>query len=67
MTVVTAWRTGPTALLATGAWGLGGRDTGSLVGRVGGGRFRLAAKELAFAEAELGPQLLDFGLEFGEA
>ena len=42
-------------------------DTGSLVGRVGGGRFRLAAKELAFAEAELGPQLLDFGLEFGEA
>src|SRR5262249_52370891 len=67
MAVVAAWRTGPTTLLATGAWWLGRRANGSLVWRVGGGRFRLAAKELAFAQAELGTQLLKFGLEFGEA
>jgi hypothetical protein len=34
---------------------------------VGRGRFRLAAKELAFAQAELGAQVFEFGLEFGEA
>src|SRR5262245_24069378 len=67
MAVVAAWRTGPTTLLATGAWWLGRRANGSLVWRVGGGRFCLAAKELAFAQAELGTQLLQFGLEFGEA
>jgi hypothetical protein len=31
------------------------------------GGFRLAAKELAFTQAELGARLLQFGLEFGEA
>ena len=33
---------------------------------MGGGRFCLAAKELAFTQAELGTQLLQFGLEFAE-
>ena len=30
------------------------------------GGFRLAAKELAFAQAELGPQEFEFGLEFDD-
>src|SRR5271166_5099912 len=67
MAVVAAWRTGPAALLAAGPRGFGGRGGGSLVGRVGGGGFRLAAKELAFAQAELSTQLFQFSLEFGEA
>src|SRR5271166_3481985 len=67
MAVVAAWRTGPAALLAAGPRGFGGRGKRSLVGRVGGGGFRLAAKELAFAQAELGAQLFQFSLEFGEA
>ena len=33
---------------------------------VGWGRFRLAAKELAFAQPELGAQVFEFRLEFGE-
>ena len=34
---------------------------------VGRGRFRLAAKELAFAQAELGTPEFEFGLEFNDA
>src|SRR5262249_59377601 len=69
MAVVPARRTGPAALLAAGArgrgrWGARGRG---LVRRVGRGVFRLAAKESAFAQAELGAHLLQFGLEFGDA
>jgi hypothetical protein len=67
MAVVAAWRTGPAALLAAGAWWFGLGADGSLVGRVGWGGFRLAAKELAFTQAELGAQVFEFGLEFGEA
>jgi hypothetical protein len=67
MAVVAAWRTGSAALLAAGAWRFGGRENGSLVRRVGRGGFRLAAKELAFAQAELGAQVFEFGLEFREA
>lgn len=67
MAVVAAWRTGSAALLAAGAWRFGGRENGSLVRRVGWGGFRLAAKELAFAQSELGAQVLEFGLEFREA
>src|SRR5579871_1976374 len=65
MAVVAAWRTGPAGLLAAGAWGSGGGRR--LVRGVCGGGFRLAAKELAFTQAELGTHLLEFGLEFGEA
>src|SRR5271166_2412592 len=67
MAVVAAWRTGPAALLAAGPRWFGGRGERRLVGRVGGGGFRLAAKELAFAQAELGAHLFQFSLEFGEA
>jgi hypothetical protein len=66
MAVVAAWRTGPTALLAAGAWWFGGVENGSLVWRVGWGGFRFAAKELAFTQAKLGTQVFEFGLEFGE-
>ena len=38
-----------------------------MVRRVGWGGFRLTAKELAFAQAELGVQVFDVGLEFAEA
>jgi hypothetical protein len=67
MAVVAAWRTGPTALLAAGTWWFGGRENGSLVRRMSRGGFRLAAKELAFAQAELGAQEFEFGLEFSDA
>ena len=67
MAVVAAWGTGSTALLAAGAWGFGGGEDGRLIGRMGGGGFRLAAKELAFAQAELGAQEFEFNLEFGDA
>ena len=67
MAVVAAWRTGPTALLATRAWWLGDGADGSLVRRVGWGGFRLAAKELAFTQAELSADVFQFGLEFGKA
>jgi hypothetical protein len=67
MAVVAAWWTGPAALLTAGTWRFGSGENGSLVRRVGRGRFRLAAKELAFAQTELGAQLFEFGLEFGEA
>jgi len=53
MAVVAAGRTGPTALLAAGAWWFGGGEDSHLVWRVGWGGFRLAAKELAFTQAEL--------------
>ena len=66
MAVVAAWRTGPTALLAAGAWWFGGVEDGSLVRRMSRGGFRLAAKELAFTEAQLGAQVFDFVLEFGD-
>src|SRR5579864_8010076 len=67
MAVVAAWRTGPAALLAAGAWWFRGRENGRLVRWVGRGEFRLAAKELAFAQAELGADVFQFGLEFGKA
>ena len=67
MAVVAAWRTGPAALLAAGAWWFGGREKGSLVRRVRRGRLRLTAKELAFAQTELGADVFQFGLEFGKA
>ena len=54
MAVVAAWRTGPTALLAAGAGWFGGGEDGSLIRRVSRGGFRLAAKELAFTQPELG-------------
>jgi len=67
MAVVAAWRTGLAALLAAGTrWFAGCEDRG-LVRGVGWGRFRLAAKELAFAQTELGAQVFEFGLDFGEA
>ena len=34
---------------------------------MGGCRFGLAAEELAFAQAELGAELFELGLEFGDA
>ena len=49
MAVITTWRTGSTTLLTARAWRFGGQDYGRLVRWVGRGRFRLAAKELAFA------------------
>jgi hypothetical protein len=67
MAVVAAWRTGPAALLAAGPWWFRGGEDGSLVWRMGWGRFRLAAKELAFTQSELGADVFEFGLEFGEA
>jgi hypothetical protein len=67
MAVVAAWRTGLAALLAAGTRGFAGWEDCGLIRGVGGGRFRLAAKELAFTQAELGAYLLEFGLEFGEA
>ena len=67
MAVVAAWRTGSAALLAAGAWWFGGREKGRLVRWVGRGGFRFAAKELAFAQAELGADVFQFGLEFGKA
>jgi hypothetical protein len=67
MAVVAAWRTGPAALLAARTWWFGGGEDSSLVRRVGGGGFGLAAKELTFTQAELGAQVFEFGLEFGEA
>jgi hypothetical protein len=67
MAIIAAWRTGPTALLTAGTWRFGGGEDGSLVRRVGRGRFCLAAKELTLAQAELGADVFEFGLEFGEA
>ena len=67
MAVVAAWWTGPTALLTARTWRFGSGEDGSLVWRVGRGRFRLAAKELAIAQAELSAQVFEFGLKFGEA
>ena len=52
MAVITTWRTGPTTLLTAGTWRFGGREDGRRVGWVSWGGFRLAAKELAFAQAE---------------
>jgi hypothetical protein len=52
--------------LATGAWWFGVGADGSLVWWVGWGGFRLTAKELAFTEAQLGAQVFDFLLEFGD-
>src|SRR5271170_3577775 len=66
MAVVAAWRTGPTALLAAGAWWFGGGEDSSLVRRMSWGGFRLAAKELAFAQAKLGADVFEFGLKFRE-
>src|SRR5271167_2756517 len=66
MAVVAAWRPGPTALLAAGAWWFGGVEDGSLVRRMSRGGFRLAAKELAFAQAKLGADVFKFGLKFRE-
>jgi hypothetical protein len=67
MAVVAAWRTGPAALLAAGTRWFAGCENRGLVWGVSWGGFRLAAKELAFAQAELGAQGFEFGLEFGEA
>src|SRR5579859_2667170 len=64
MAVVAAWRTGPTALLAAGAGWFGGGKDGSLVRRVSRGGFRLAAKELAFTQPELGADVFEFVLKF---
>lgn len=64
MAVVAAWRTGPAALLAAGAWWFGDGEDGSLVRRMSWGGFRLAAKELAFAQAKLGADVFEFGLKF---
>lgn len=66
MAVVAAWRTGPTALLAAGAGWFGGGEDGSLIRRVSRGGFRLAAKELAFTQPELGTDVFEFGLKFRE-
>jgi len=65
MAVVAAWWTGPAALLAAEARWLERGVDGSLVWPVGG--FGLAAKELALAQTELGAQVFEFVLEFGEA
>src|SRR5271166_5545972 len=66
MAVVAAWRTGPAALLAAGAWWFGGGENGSLVRRMSWSGFRLAAKELAFPQAKLGADVFEFGLKFRE-
>ena len=67
MAVIAAGRTGPTPLLTAGTWRFGGGEDSRLVGWMGRGRFRLTAKELAFAQAELGAQEFEFGLEFSDA
>src|SRR4051812_10387120 len=67
MAVVPTRRTGPATLLTTGTRWLGWCGDRSLVWRVCRGGFCLAAKELAFTQAELGTQVLQFGLKFGEA
>src|SRR5580658_10084411 len=67
MAVIAAGRTGPTPLLTAGTWRFGGGEDGRRVWWVGRGRFRLAAKELAFAQAKLGTQEFEFGLEFKDA
>ena len=67
MAVVAAWRTGPAALLAAGAGWFGGGEGSSLIRRVRRGGFGLTAKELAFAQAELGADVFEFGLKFREA
>ena len=66
MAVITTWWTGSTTLLTAGTWRFGGREDGRRVGWVSWGGFRLAAKELAFAQAESGAQEFDFGLEFAD-
>jgi hypothetical protein len=66
MAVVAAWRTGPAALLAAGAGWFRGSEDGSLLRRVRRGGFRLTAKELAFTQAELGADVIEFGLKFGK-
>src|SRR5215204_6870729 len=67
MAVVAAWRTGSAAVLAAGPRWFAGWENSGLVRRVGGSGFGLAAKELAFAQPELGTQVFEFGLEFGDA
>ena len=54
-------------MLAAGAWWFAGWEDRGLVRRLGWGGFRLAAKELAFAQAELSTQVFEFALEFGES
>src|SRR5436309_1011394 len=66
MAVVTAWRTGPATLLAAGAGWFGGGEDASLIRPVRWGGFRLTAKELAFPQAELGADVVEFGLKFRE-
>ena len=66
MAVVAAWRTGPTAWLAAGAGWFGAGEDGSLIRRVSRCGFRLAAKELAFTQPELGTDVFEFGLKFRE-
>lgn len=53
-------------MLAAGASWFGRRESGSLVRRVSRGGFRLAAKELTFAQTELGTQVIEFVLQFGD-
>jgi|SRR6266404_5494512 len=67
MAAIAAGRTGPTTLLTAGTWRFGRGDDGRRVWWVGRGRLRLAAKKLAFAQAELGAQEFEFGLQFGDA
>ena len=66
MAVVAAWRTGSAALLAARPRWFAGREDRGWVRHVGGGGFGLAAKELAFTQTELGAQVFEFVLEFGD-
>src|SRR5262249_23498393 len=66
MAVVAAWRTGPTALLAAGAWWFGGGEDRSLVRRMSWGAFPPSPQELAFTQTKLGAGAFEFGLKFRE-
>src|SRR5438270_369640 len=67
MAVVAAWRTGPAALLAAGTRWFAGCENRGWVWGVRWGGFRLAAKGLAFAQAELGGPVLGCRRAFGVA
>ena len=63
--MVAPWRTGPPTLLAARAWWVRrGDGPGAL--RWCGAALGLAAKQLAFPQAQLGLEVFVFGLEFGE-